>query len=1177
VNEVNGNEDRLTQDRPKQDCPKNDRPSNHRITLVQNRVRLKVRVAAAAVVLFIAAWVTLVSTSHLRSPASAQVPESLLQTATAKPNPVLGSATHARLTSALSGLPLMFEPNVGQSDPSVKFLARGVGSRGLGYGVFLTADGATMTLLSQKDSQSSARVEGLRMKLAGSNPHVLISGLSLLPGKSNYLLGNKPSQWHRDIPQFSRVRYENIYPGINLVFYGNHGKMEYDFQVAPGSDPSQAELQFEGSKRIELQDGNLILHAQSGSVRLQAPHIYQRLGKHEEPVAGRFQMRAANRVGFAIGSYDHSRELVIDPVLDYSTYFGGSGDEHSTSIAVDGGGNIYLSGSTTSTDLVTSHTVSTTPFQAALSGTQDVYVLKINAAGTSIGYLTYLGGTGTETSAGIAVDASGDAYVAGTTSSANFPTTPTNAYQAVPLATSTGTSHVFVTALSSDGSALNYSSYLSGTGTDVASGMAIDASGDVFVTGTTTSTDSGASNDQFPASFPPETQAYQQFSRAPIQFFVTKVNTAAFGVGSIPYSTYFGGGTPSNGVAVGGGIAVDGTGNIYFSGTTNFLFTGQSSSTDFPILNAYQPCLNQAPPAINTNPQTCTNSSTSTATDAFAAKLNPNLSTGSQLVWSTYLGGSQNDSSTGVAVDTGAANVFIVGTTNSPDVTLLTTFGGYQTCLNTPPSTTVTTCPTTTNTDTDAFVARFNNLATTTTTTTTTTEVLTLSYFSYLGGSGNDAGLAIAVDSADDAFLTGWTQSTDFPLFPNATVNTQCTVVNSNNPCVIQGHLNGTQDAFFAHLASTAVSGQNQEGAYVTYFGGTGTDEGTSIAIDNNSNIYLAGDTNSTDFQTQNPLQGQNNGGSDAFAAKFGTEADLSVSGVITLPTAQSYVSAGNQATFTYTVTNSGPDLATQVTFTDDLSTAGMPLTYDSATAGSGSCSATTSSSIVICTIAALQAGSSSTVTVAVTPTIAGNFTGGSVTVFSASNNDPNPGNNATSVSAKASDFAVAVNPANQSVAAAGDTAVYQVTVTPTNPYASNISLTCCTNMPTGAKGTFSVASVTLAGVSPVSSQLNITTTARPVTTTPTASARGLRQFYALWLTLPGMAVIGFGWKSGRRRIAAVIGACVLFGLMLLQPACGGTTTPTPVSGTPTGTYSLVATATSGSDTKNITFTLTVP
>ncbi|HEY6769516.1 MAG TPA: SBBP repeat-containing protein [Candidatus Sulfotelmatobacter sp.] len=1078
-----------------------------------------------------------------------------------------------RLTSALSSLPLMFEPNVGQSDSEVKFLARGVSSRGLGYGVFLTPDGATLSFLGQKDPQSRPNTQGLRMKLANSNPHAHITGESLLPGKSNYLIGNDPSRWHRDVPQFSRVRYESIYPGIDLVFYGNRGRMEYDFKVAPGSDSGQAELQFDGAKRVELKDGNLILHADGGSVQLDAPRGYQRIGDREQPVQGRFEMRGSNRVGFAVGPYDRSRELVIDPVLEYSTYFGGSGDEHSTSIAVDSVGNIYLAGSTDSAAASFPTAGTQTLLPAGLATTPPnthVYVAKITLSDTtSAVYETFLGGTGSEFPVGIAVDGGGNAYVAGTTVSTDFPTTATSAYQSGPQSGSTGPSHVFVSVLNATGSSLNYSSYLSGNGEDIASGMTIDSRGAIFVTGTTTSTDGGANNDQFPASFPPEALPFQSTPRgATKQFFVTKVNTAAFGIGSIVYSTYFGGGTPTDGIAIGGGIAVDSTGNIYFSGTTNFIYTGQSSTTDFPILDAYQPCLDQPPPVLNSFPQTCTYSPTPTATDAFVAKLNPNNSGSAQLVWSTYFGGTGDDSGAGVAVDSGAANVYIVGTTNSPGITGVTTFAGYQPCLNTPPATIV--CPTTIDTThTDAYVARFNN---TITSTTNNNEILALSYFSYLGGTGNDAGLAIAVDSVGlsstttgsggDALVTGWTQSADFPFFPTSGV--------------IQSALSGPQDAFFAHLNSTTVTGQNTNGAYVTYFGGTGTDEGTSIAIDTGSNIYVAGDTNSADFQTLNPLQAQNNGGVDAFALKFGTQADLGVTGSVSLGTSQ-FASAGSQVTFSYIVTNSGPDLATQVTFSDNLSATGQNLTFVSATATSGSCSATaTTNSTVVCTIPALQPTGTATVTVVLTPSTSGNFNGGAVSVFSPGNNDPLPSNNTTTVQTQASDFTVSLSPSNQSIAAAGDTAVYNVTITPVNPFSGTIALTCCTNLPTGATGVFSVSSVTLTGLSPVSSQLNITTTARPATTA--MSTGKLRQLYALFLSLPGIAMVGLGWKPGRRRkMAAIIAACMLFAMIILVPACSSKTTATPVTGTPSGTYSLVLTATSGTDTKNATFTLTVP
>ena len=185
------------------------------------------------------------------------------------------------------------------------------------------------------------RVDSLQMKLAGANPNATLAGADLLPGKSNYFLGNDPSKWRTGVPQFAKVRYENIYPGINLVFYGNQGRLEYDFQVAPGSDPAQAELEFNGAKKLELKDGALVIRNEGGSVQLQAPRVYQEIAGRQEPVEGSFILRGANRAGFAIGAYDHSRELVIDPVLSFSSYFGGSGDERATSVAVDGSFNTF--------------------------------------------------------------------------------------------------------------------------------------------------------------------------------------------------------------------------------------------------------------------------------------------------------------------------------------------------------------------------------------------------------------------------------------------------------------------------------------------------------------------------------------------------------------------------------------------------------------------------------------------------------------------------------------------------------------------------------------------------------------------------------------------------------------------------------------------------------------------
>jgi uncharacterized repeat protein (TIGR01451 family) len=1124
---------------------------------------LKVRALLAGMVLLAAGCMVLGGSSRSRSSqnASVFVPASELQdqvTISASPVAQPLKASKQRVLAAFRQLPLIFEPNVGQANAGVRFLVRGAG-----YDILLDSDSAVIG----SGNSSTRRSEGLRMRLAGASTSARVAGSDLLPGKTNYFIGNDPAKWRRNVPHFARVRYESIYPGINLVFYGNQGRLEYDFQVAPGADPSQAELEFDGSQ-IELAHGNVIAKGENGVVRLEAPRVYQQIEGHQRPVAGRFVMRAGNRVGFEIGPYDHSRELVIDPTLTsgFSTYFGGSGNETFPSVAVDNAQNVYLAGSTTSP-------VNTFPQPAAsttLLGTNaNVFVAKVDPTGATLLYLTFLGGGGTDTNVGLGVDGGGNAYIAGTTTSgiggtADFPTTGTNAYQSVPAGGSAGTSHVYVSQLDATGSTLRYSSYLSGNGTDAASGMTIDNKGDLFVTGTTTSTDTGGTSvgDQFPASSPPQAEAFHNFSLATNQFFVTKVNTVAAGIGSIAYSTYFGGGTPTNGTAQGGGIAVDSTGNIYFTGTTNFTYTGTSPTTDFPILNAYQPCLDTAPPATHTNPDTCTSTS-ATNTDAFVAKLNPSANPGSQLIWSTYFGGSQTDSGAAIALDTGAANVYLTGTTNSPDITIPATLAPYQKCLNDlftgtfiAPTCTTQTAPA----PNDAYVARLNNVA---------SGNIALTYFSYLGGSADEAGLAVAVDTANDALLTGWTKTPT-----GGTSSGQFPVTTGAN----QSALKGTQDAFLAHLNTTTVTGQNTLGAFVTYFGGTGVGRGTSLRLDTSLNTYLAGDTNAPDLQVQAALQPQNNGGFDAFVAKFGTAADLAITGKLTLAAGQSFVSAGSLATFTYTVTNNGPDVATNVTVTDNLTGTGIPLTPVSASASPGSCTLpTTASNSVVCSISSLQSGATAAVTIVLTPTAFGQFNGGAVTVSSSNNNDPNPSNNTANVSGQASDFSVSVSPANQSIQQAGDTAVYTVTLTPHPVYTGSISLSV-SGLPNNSTSSFTTNPVTLINVSGATSTLNIATQPRPV---PVAnSGARMRPIYAIWLAIPGMALLGYGAGNDRRRrrIAGILLVCAMGLLTMLQPACSKQATTTATGGTPAGTSNLVVTATSGSFTKNANIaTLTVP
>jgi hypothetical protein len=1141
-----------------------------------------VRVAGAVLVLLLAACGILGSGfRHSAQKASAEVLASPLSAALGKAPAKARPDTRA----LLSQLPMIFEPNQGQVPSGIKFV-----SRGAGYILYLDPTGAVLGIVTAKPAaagrnEPTRQLEAVRMRLVGANSSAAVSGSELLPGQSNYFIGNNPKKWHTGIPQFSGVRYQNVYPGVDLVFYGSLGRLEYDFKVAPGADPTQAELQFEGASKLELRGGDLILKGAGVDVRLQAPQVYQRSAGQQQPVAGRFVLRGANRVGFEIGAYDHARELVIDPTISYSTYFGGAnGATMSPSIAENGNGNIYLAGSTT-TDLLPLAVAP--PFQKSLNGTQNIFVAELSPTGGTNGLLamTYLGGSGTDAiagdpvtppagladsggSAGLAVDSGGNVYVGGTTTSTNFPTS--NGYQSGPQAGSTGTSHVFVSLLNPTLSGLTYSTYLSGNGTEVASALAIDTNGDAFVTGTTTSTDVATG---FPATLLPP--AYQKSSLASVQFFLTEINTKTSGTGSLAYSTYFGGGNPgTEAVAVGGGIAVDTTGNVYFSGTTNFFNSGEGTNGtggltagDFPITNAYQPCLDTVPPTTIAYPIQCTAPGSPAPADAFVAKLNPNnAETGAtQLLFSTYFGGTNADSSTGLTIDTTASAIYITGTTQSTGFNIPTNVGEFQPCLNAP---LVTTCPTTVDTtNTDAYVAKFTNPTETSTSgsTTTTTNAVGLSYFSYLGGSGNDSGLAIAVDTGAGALITGATSSgavgvinpaVDFPVTTGA----------------IQSTLNGTQNAFFAHIDTSILSSTNTTaGSYATYFGGSGVDRGTSITVDQALNTYFAGDTTSTNLQVQGAFQPTFQGTTtDAFAVLLRPVNNLCITCVppVYAPGSK-VVGAGNPISITFSILNQGPDLATNVTVGAQLST-GISATFTGASGGASSICSLPTGSTAACIIPVLQSGSIATVAFSVTPTTAGNA---SVTVTATNANNTNPIVTATANFIATNFTLQPISPSSQTVVA-GNTATYFVQVAPLITFGNNVSLTCGST-PVGASCGFTPSTLVFNGPGAQSSTLNLTTTARPPTVISWLPWGG--RVYALWLMVPGMAVVGLGGKKRRRnRLLGLLVGLALFTSIVPLPACSKAKQQPVVTGTPAGTYSLTVTATSGSSTQTQGFSLTV-
>lgn len=917
--------------------------------------------------------------------------------------------------AGLGQLPLIFEQNQGQTDGRVSFL-----SHGPSYGLFLTSDAAVLRLDTPRGKNTHQAPGVLSMAIAGGNPHIMITGEDLLPGKTNYFIGNDPSKWHRGVPQFAKVRYANVYPGVDLIFYGSRGQLEYDFELAPGADPAHIALRFEGAKNTSIDaHGNLVLALAAGDVELQAPQTYQYVGHERRMVAGRFVLRAKNEVGFVVDDYDRSRKLVIDPILSYSTYLGGTRDESCLTIlglqfpvagcpavAVDTASNVYIAGITDSTNFPT-----VSARYPALKGTAaDVFISKINNGGNTLLYSTYLGGTGTDYPVGIAVDQGFNILVAGNTTSSDFPTGGTNtAFQGAPLSTNT---HVFFSELDSTGQTLVYSTYLSGNGADTASGLAVDSVGNGYVTGVTSSTESAT-------GFPSTLGAYQPNNKTVggKQFFLTKVSPSLKGAASIPYSTYFGGSTTTDvtNEAVGGGVAVDPSSNVYITGGTTF------SPPDMPILNASQGSLKGG-------------------IDVFVAKINPAAVSGTQLLYATYFGGSGDDIAYGIAAD--GTSAYITGSTTSTDLPTAGT-GVYQAGNGG---------------GTDAFMAKITNPVTTG----GTTSSATLAYVTYIGGMGTDVGYGIVVDKNQGARIAGWTNSTNIPALNNT----------------IQIASGGGYDAFVARIDTTATTA-DAPGHYFTYLGGTGNDYGTSIAVDPQLASYVVGETASSNFPTQSALYGSLSGGTgtDAFVTKLGPVLSLTLDGAATPTT----VGVGNQVSFIYTITNAG-DAANEISFTDTLPVSGASFSSTPTISG-GSCGSA-SGGIVGCFLGTLNAGATATATVFLTPTAntipstvpiqLGNTASVGVT-------GSTPVTATTNVTVN--DFNIAVSPSTRTVPA-GVPATYTATLTPTGPIPDSISISCSSGLPTGATCTETTNPFADLANGPQSTSLVINSTARVTTTT---------------------------------------------------------------------------------------------
>lgn len=815
----------------------------------------------------------------------------------ASQSPKTSPAQRAQLVENYGKLPLSFEANQGQSDAQVKFLAHGQG-----YGVYLTGQEAVLSL-SKSEGKTKARdpkaaagshrqatqdqpekllQDVVRLKLTGASADARPAGEEPLPGKVNYLIGNDPAKWHASVPTYAKVRYSGIYPGVDLVYYGNQRQLEYDFVVAPGADPKPIRLRFGGAKGLRIAaNGDLEIAAAGGMLAFHKPTVYQMADGQRKAVAGSFALLSKHTVGFRLGSYDRDQPLVIDPMLVYSTYLGGGlgnngGDDSASAITIDAAGYAYVTGSAGSTDFP----VTTGAYQTADACSVPAFVTKLNQAGTALVYSALLGGRGDTTADcggninanALAVDSSGNAYISGQVFSPNFPVTA-GAFQSTNKAYNNGgNSNAFITKLSPNGNVLVYSTYLGGSGNgeggDYAMGLAVDSSGNAYVAGYATSTDFPVTSGAFQTTNHASAVVNQYNTNA----FVTKLNPAGT---ALVYSTYLGGSlysSDSDGGDGANGLTVDGSGNAYIAGVTY--------SADFPV----------TPEAYQT-----TNHAASDDYDAgssFVTKLNP---AGTELVYSTYLGNAAGSvTPKGVAVDSSGSAYIAgwVGTIGFP-----VTAGAFQATNKS-------------TSGTNAFVTKLNQAGS------------GLVYSTYLGGSVNDAANGIAVDGSGYAYITGQAFSPDFPVTSGAYQTT-------NKAYAIEA-----SNAFFTKLnpAGSAL-------AYSTYLGGSGNsndsggDGASGITLDSSGNAYITGGTESVDFPvTSGAYQITNKAytyfsGSNAFITKLDLNTTTQTATTTTLtpvPTPNPSI-YGDSVTLSATVSGDSGSIPNeeQVTFLSGTTTLG--------------------------------------------------------------------------------------------------------------------------------------------------------------------------------------------------------------------------------------------------------------
>jgi uncharacterized repeat protein (TIGR01451 family) len=833
-------------------------------------------VLAAGLTLVVALSIRTLNTAH-QSPVAASAAKPAIPTLPAQ-TPTVNDATKSRMLNVLAKIPMSFEINRGQTDQRVQFL-----SRGAGYTLFLTRDAAVLALpvassnpqaQKQRASSSSApyplphvgaqsvgvqnpgasRSEAvLNMRIVNANPLAHITGVEKQLAQSNYFIGNDPSQWHKNVANYEKVRYAGVYPGVDLIYYGNQKQLEYDFVVSPGADPSLIALAFgvgpDGGKKIPLsinRDGDLVATLKGAAVNFHKPIVYQQAGDAAKTsVEGRYLLKADGQVGFELGAYDHSKQLIIDPVLSYSTYLGGSSDDIAYGITYGVRyGQPILVGSTRSADFPQEKALY--PFGGGTCGTEpcrDIFVAKYNPALTELIFSTFIGGDNDDVPSQVTQDVYGDIFLVGYSLSPNFPVRGPVFQKTFHGGGVTG--DAVVVEVESAGFYLEWSSYLGGSGDDQAFGVAVDTPGNVYVSGHTTSTD-----------FPVTASAYQ--TTCPVDSsggcstsFVSKVNPKGT---ALVYSTYLGG---SNGLGESAyGIALDASDNVYLSGITG--------SPNYPT----------TPGAYQT--QCGTDGLCNGTFDGFVTQLN---STGTAVLASTFLGGNSYDYTAGIVVNPNA--IYVSGSTVSPDFPVTASaaqpvYGGASSG-----------CVVTTGTCGDVTITKLN------------TGLTTLQYSTYLGGSlDENPGLSMAVDANGYMYVTGQTDSPNFP---------QVSPLQA-------AYGGGSSDAFITQLTPAGAIGYSSYfGGNGEDFGyRVALDPSNNVYITGGT---LSTNLPVTTHAVQHTCgtDGNCNGGFfDAWWAKIILSANLSMT-----DKAPATVASGANLTYTLTAKNNGPDPARSLSVTD--------------------------------------------------------------------------------------------------------------------------------------------------------------------------------------------------------------------------------------------------------------------